>query len=87
MKKYIIIYASHIESDGLDSGNSIVCDTREEAQQILKNNYQGLKKSINKEDCSKEFYDDELNNDSYYISLSSTYGFAYYQAQIKEIEI
>ena len=50
MKKYIIIYASHIESDGLDSGNSIVCDTREEAQQILKNNYQGLKKSINKED-------------------------------------
>lgn len=87
MKKYIIIYASHIESDGLDCGNSIVCDTKEEAQQILKENYQGLKKSINKEECSKEFYEDELTNDGYYISLSSTYGFAYHQAQIKEIEI
>lgn len=87
MKKYIIIYASHIESDGLDSGNSIVCDTKEEAQRILKKNYQELKNLIEQEDCSKEFYDDELNKDSYYISLSSTYGFAYYQAQIKEIEI
>lgn len=87
MAKYIVMYAWHIESDGLDCNISKVCDTKEMAQALLKEDYEHTKKMIEQEDCSKEFYDDELTKDSYYISLSSPYGFAYYQAQIKEIEV
>ena len=70
MKKYIIIYASHIESDGLDSGNSIVCDTKEEAQQILNNNYQGLKKAIDKANTFEEMLSADSTLDAFSTAAS-----------------
>lgn len=87
MKKYIVSFAEHQESDGLGSSVSNVFESKEEAYNRLKEEYDYLIDNINKSKETYEFYENELTDDSYYIEVSNIYGWEYYESHIVEIEV
>ena len=87
MKKYIISNAQHIESDGLAHSITSLFNTKEEAQKILKLQYNKLNNMIKNAEDKYDVYENELTDDSYSINISNIYGFEYYDAFICEIEV
>ncbi len=83
MKKeiYIVVFSSHLETEGLDSSIRIA-NTLEEAQKIMKNNYDYLHSS----DCNYyEVYEDTIDEDSYSIEAEYIDGFEFYEAHIEKV--
>ena len=85
-KLYIAVFSNHIESDGLYSSVQVYL-TKEAACAAIKEEYDRLHDIFNSEECFKEFYDDELTDDSFYINLENTYGYEYFEAHVEELEV
>ena len=83
MKKYFVIYASYLETEGLDA-SFLMFDTEEEAKKSLKESYDIIKNDI------EDFEWNDFDEDSYSVGGYSEYGnFERYEAYIdkKEIEV
>ena len=86
MKKYFVVYASYLETEGLDASFQIY-DTKEDAQKAMQTEYDMLPDMFNQSSYQYTFDCNELSADSYSISCESYYGYEKFEAYISEKEI
>ena len=86
MVKYLVIYASYIESEGLEA-STFICDTEEQARDHLKREYDYLMKSFKESNTMYVFDCNIKDEDGYSISCSNIYGYEKYEAYISRMEV
>lgn len=86
MKKYFVIYASYLETEGLDASFQMF-DTEEEAKENLKKEYNCLQQMFKDSQTDYSFDCNDLTEDSYSISCQNYYGFEKFEAYISKKEV